>query len=88
LPTAHKVLGAAAASSPFWPPPFPGERAITEFLPRAPGFPTVVSQKFVEYVSPRSGRKRVAHGAVGYFMAPLTGLLTRGRIVSTYIANC
>jgi len=25
--------------------------------------------------------------ALGYFMAPLTGLLTRGRIVSTYIAN-
>ncbi|SPE33529.1 hypothetical protein SBA2_80044 [Acidobacteriia bacterium SbA2] len=25
--------------------------------------------------------------ALGYFMPPLTGLLTRGRIVSTYIAN-
>ncbi len=25
--------------------------------------------------------------ALGYFMAPLTGLLKRGRIVSTYIAN-
>ena len=82
----------------------------------------VLSQKFVEYASPRSGRKNVAHGvsrgsrrppsppaplplvrergaeggvravpprayALGYFLAPLTGLLTRGRMVSTYVAN-
>ena len=43
------------------------------------------------------GRERGAAGgvravqprayALGYFLAPLTGLLTRGRIVSTYIAN-
>jgi len=43
------------------------------------------------------GRERGAAGgvravrltayALGYFMAPRTGLLTRGRIVATYIAN-
>ena len=84
--------------------------------------PSVVSPKFAEYVSPRSGRQRIAHGvnrgfvrpsltpsplplrrergaaggviavkprahALGYFMPPLTGLLTRSRIGSTYVAN-
>jgi len=29
-----------------------------------------VSQKFVEYVSPRSGRKRVAHGVSRGFVRP------------------
>ena len=43
------------------------------------------------------GRERGAEGrvravpprayALGYFLTPLTGLLTRGRFVSTYVAN-
>ena len=37
---------------------------------RALACASVVSQKFVEYVSPRSGRKRVAHGASRGFVRP------------------